>query len=183
MVMWESSQWPGMNVVRNNGIKKNSRKAWICALPAEIMLKTALNSIHSINQSINHLYFQPVFNPLYLYFQPVFNLFQLYFDSFFFLLLLFLYLQQVFNMFYLSFSKFLTYFILIFNHFVTYIIHIFHPVLFISYLFSVGFLFFTISSSLYENIRNKVNTKVKNENYTCNKTHRATHKDARPLHV
>ena len=38
MVMWESSQWRGKNIVRSTG-KKNSRKAWIGALPTVIKLK------------------------------------------------------------------------------------------------------------------------------------------------
>ena len=33
VVIWESSQWLGKNIVRSNS-KKNSKKAWIGALPA-----------------------------------------------------------------------------------------------------------------------------------------------------
>ena len=35
MVMWESSQWLGKNIVQSTGLK-NSRKAWIGALAAAI---------------------------------------------------------------------------------------------------------------------------------------------------
>ena len=35
MVMWESSQWLGKNIVQSTG-HKNSRKAWIGALAAVI---------------------------------------------------------------------------------------------------------------------------------------------------
>jgi hypothetical protein len=44
MVMRESSQWFGKNIVQSTVLKK-SGKAWICALAAsEILLKTALNT-------------------------------------------------------------------------------------------------------------------------------------------
>ena len=35
MVMWESSQWLGKNIVQSAG-KRNSREAWIGALAAEV---------------------------------------------------------------------------------------------------------------------------------------------------
>ena len=35
MVMWESSQWLGKNIVRSTGLTY-SRKAWICALATAI---------------------------------------------------------------------------------------------------------------------------------------------------
>ena len=46
MVMLESSQWLGKNILRSSG-KTNSRKAWVGT--TEIMLKTALNAIQSNN--------------------------------------------------------------------------------------------------------------------------------------
>ena len=39
MVMWESSQWLGKNIVPSTG-KKNCRKAWVGTLASEIWLKT-----------------------------------------------------------------------------------------------------------------------------------------------
>ena len=55
MVMWESSQWLGKNIVWSTG-KKNSRKARIGALVATIKLKCSwkrhlINTIQAINQS------------------------------------------------------------------------------------------------------------------------------------
>ena len=55
MVMWESSQWLGRNIVQSTG-KKNSKKAWIGALAAVIQLeyrsKWRWNIIESINQPL-----------------------------------------------------------------------------------------------------------------------------------
>ena len=51
MFKWESSRWLGKNIVQSTG-QKNSSKVWIGALAAaiQILLKTVLNTIQSINQ-------------------------------------------------------------------------------------------------------------------------------------
>ena len=48
VVIWESGQWLGKNIVWSTS-QKNSRKAWTGALAASIiLLKTVLNTIQSI---------------------------------------------------------------------------------------------------------------------------------------
>ena len=54
MVMWESSQWLGKNIVQST-CKNNSRKAWVgctgCHDVTEITFKKVINTIQSINQN------------------------------------------------------------------------------------------------------------------------------------
>ena len=65
MTAWESSQWLGKNIVRSTGQKElqesMDRRTGRRDIN-EILLKTALNIIHSINQSINQSIKRPSFH-------------------------------------------------------------------------------------------------------------------------
>ena len=53
MVMWESSQWLGKNIVRSTGFKNSMDRCTGHSNMTEILLKAALITIQSNNHSIN----------------------------------------------------------------------------------------------------------------------------------